>query len=171
MTTKRDILPRAPKTEAPEFRAWLDKLKFIVENTIQSISHYPTGLGTGAAILHGKHSSFQLQNGETGYYEFVLPWAIKEIKEVGIRIIGTTTGTINYTVNLSYGGVGDDENATTKTVSETLYAVTDDQIQEIDITELFTDQERGDQIAVEIIVDAVATTTDIHLLDLFLKYI
>ncbi len=174
MSPKRVVLTHPPKPpDSPEFYGWLDALKYRVENTIQSFMVYPSRLGTGSASLHGQHSAWLLNNTtETGYFEFVIPYTTNEIKEVGIRVIGTTTGTIAYTIDLSYGPVGGDENASTQTTGAvTGYSVTDDRIQEINITSLFTDQNRGDQVGVEFTLDGLTTTTEIYLLGLFFKYI
>lgn len=165
------MINKPPLTGQTAFDVWAQSVQFVFNNYIQSLVVPVSALGTGSAMLHGKHVTFQLQATETAYFEFIVPHSIREFKEVTIRFIPSTTGSINYTVNLSYGGVGEDENASTKTVSATSVSVTDDKIMEIDITSLFTDQEAGDQIGCELILDAVTTTTDVHVLSLYIKYI
>ena len=126
-------------------------------------------------MLHGKHVTMQLQATETAYFEFIVPHSIEQVKEVTIRFIPTGTGSITYTVNLSYGGVGEDENEKTQLLSViNPLSVTDDQISEINLSHpvnLWIDVEAGDQVGVELILDGATTTTDIHVLSLYFKYI
>ena len=152
-------------------RLWAQEVQSVFNNYIHVVQVPVSSLGTGNYMLHGKHVTNQLQVGETCYIEFIVPHSINEFKEVTIRFLGTVTGTFNYTVNLSYGPVGGDENASTKTITVNGATATDDQIREIDITSLFSDQDAGDQIGVELIANAFTTTTDIHVLDLYVKYI
>lgn len=170
--TRRNTRP-APELpqEMRDLKEYLSHLAFQIDNRIKSLHVNPSGLGTGSHSLHGKHSTVQVENGETAYFELLAPHAIGEFKEVLIRFIPSGTGTYDYTVNLSYGKTGEDENGTTKTASDTGVAVTDDQIGEIDITSLFDDAEGGDQIGVEVVMDGFSTTTDLHILSLELKYV
>lgn len=166
------MISKPPQTNSKDLDSWFSELLFEIGNRLRSDFFPVSPLGTGAAALHGKHSTRNLTAGtQTAYMEMVVPWTLREFKEVGIRIIPTTTGSIDYTVNLSYGGVGEDENNLTKTVSVTGKAVTDDQVMELDITPLFTDQDHGDQVGVEFVLDGLTTTTSIHVLGLFLKNI
>lgn len=171
MTNKAPLLSKSPKPDSPEFMAWLDEIRFRMNNRILSESFAPRPLGTGTATLHGKHSGVQVESGETAYFEIIIPWSLRIYKAVGIRIIPTTTGDMDYTVNLSYGQPGEDENLNTATLSATNYVTTDDQIQEIDITSLFSDQDGGEQVGVEFTVDGFTTTTNVYVLSLYLKYI
>lgn len=139
-----------------------------------SALYFPvSGLGTGTPQLKGHHPAIQLNsNGETAYISGVIPHSIADFREVGIRIIGTTTGLIDYTVNLEYGAVGEANDATARTATENGYAVTDGRIQEISLPleSVFDDLTGGDQIGVEIVLDGLTTTTAIHVLGLYLKY-
>lgn len=148
-------------------------VKFAVDNYIQTLIVPVSQLGTGAGVLKGKHSARELDSGEKAYFELVIPNAIKEFKEAGIRVIPTTSGTFNYTVNFEYGGIGDAYNLSTKTASVTGEAATDGNIQEIDlpISTFFTDLDADDQLAVELVVDAFSTTTKLNVLNLYIKYI
>jgi hypothetical protein len=163
---------RPPQTPDVDLNIWLQEVRNELDNRIQSLIVPVTiGLGTSTAVLHGLHSAMQIEAAEIAYFEFIVPHNLKQFKEVTIRFIPTTTGTIDWTVNLSYGGVGEDETVLTKTKTADGLAVTDDQVMEIDITSIFTDQDPGDQVGCQLIVDALSTTTNIYALSLYIKYI
>ncbi len=148
-------------------------VKFEVDNYIQTLVIPVSPTGTGAAVLMGKHSARELDALETAYFEFVIPKTVKAFKEAGIRIIPTTTGSINYTVNFQYGAVGASHTLSSKTAATTGKAVTNGQVMELDlpVTTFFTDLEALDQLAVEFVADAFTTTTKVNVLNLVIKYI
>lgn len=154
-------------------KLWAQSVQQEFNQYLNSLFVPVSTLGTGAMTLHGRHSAIEVQVGETAYMETVIPRGLNSFKEAGIRIIPTTTGTINYTVNFSYGSVGADENVSTKTASVTLKAVTDDQVMELDlpISTFFTDLDRDDQLGIEFVLDAVVTTVNVYVLGFYLKYI
>ncbi len=118
---------------------------------------------------HGDHPGHQLTAAESAFISVLVPRGTNEIKEAVIRIIPTTTGTIDWTANASYGGSGADEAAGTATKTADGLAVTDDQITEIDVTSLFAGAAGDDQVGVEFVLDAATTTTDVYVLGLYLK--
>lgn len=167
------MISKPPATADRGLNIWNQEVAREVNNYLRSLVIPVSPLGTGAALLHGKHSSMQLQVGETAYFEVIIPWFARKIKEATIRFIPTTTGTIDWTANLSYGGVGEDENTSTSTATADGLAVTDDQVMEINLsypTNCFAAVDGGDQVGIELVLDAAATTTDIHVLSLFIKY-
>lgn len=123
------------------------------------------------AHVHGLHPCLNLGVLSSAYTQVVLPYTISEVKEVTLRFIPTTTGTIDWTVNISSGVVDDDESTATATKTEDGLSVTDDAITEIDITSIFGTQKATEQIGVEFVLDAAATTTDVYVLGVFLKYV
>lgn len=168
------MISKPPLTDDTNLNIWMQEVYFNFNNTVVSRFFPVSPLGTGAAALHGKHSTRNLTAGtQTAYMEAIIPHGIRAFKEAGIRIIPTTSGSINYTVNFSYGAVEADENALTKTASVNGLSVTDDQIAEVDlpISTFFTDLEGGDQLGVEFVLDALTTTTSVHVLGLYIKYI
>lgn len=168
------MISKPPRTDDVGLNVFNDEVRNRFNNYINSLVAPVSALGTGNYMLHGKHVTMQLQATETAYFEFIVPHSIEQVKEATIRFIPSGTGTIGYTVNLSYGGVGDDENARTKTVTVASLSVTDDQITEINLshpTNLWTDIEAGDQVGVELILASATTTTDIHVLSFYFKYI
>lgn len=168
------MISKPPRTDDVGLNVFNEEVRGRFNNYINSLVAPVSSLGTGNYMLHGKHVTMQLQATETAYFEFIVPHSIEQVKEVTIRFIPSGTGAIGYTVNLSYGGVGDDENARTQTVTVASLSVTDDQITEINLshpTNLWTDIEAGDQVGVELILDSATTTTDIHVLSFYFKYI
>ena len=169
------MISKPPKTNDVGLNVFNEEVRNRFNNYINCLVVPVSSLGTGTYMLHGKHVTMQLQATETAYFEFIVPHSIEKVKEVTIRFIPTGTGSIKYTSNLSYGGVGDDENANTKSLVMAINVpVTDDQIQEINLTHptnLWTDIEAGDQVGVEFVLDTATTTTDSHILSLYFKYI
>lgn len=169
------MISKPPRTDDAGLNVFNEEVRSRFNNYINSITVPVSSLGTGSYQLHGKHVTMQIQAAETAYFEFIVPHSIEKVKEVTIRFIPSGTGTILYTANLSYGRVGADENAKTKSlVLVNPASVTDDQITEINLshpTNIWNDIESGDQVGVELVLDAAFTTTDIHVLSLYFKYI
>ena len=167
------MISKPPPSGNLELDKWLQNVRYAVNNSLKSLIVGVSPLGTGSAALHGKHSARTLAVGQTAYFEPIIPETVSRFQEAGIRIIPTLTGTIDYTVNFSYAPIGSDQNISTKTLSVTGLAVTDDEITEIDIpvSTFFTDLDTRDQLGIEIVLDAATTTTDIRVMSLFIKYI
>lgn len=169
------MISKPPRTDNAGLNGFNEEVRSRFNNYINSLVVPVSSLGTGNYMLHGKHVTMQLQATKTAYFEFIVPHSIEQVKEVTIRFIPSGTGTIKYTINMSYGGAGDDENANTQSLVVTSpVSVTDDQISEINLTHptnLWADIEAGDQVGIEVILDAATTTTDIHVLSLYFKYI
>lgn len=166
-------ISKLTSTDDLSVRAWAQDVQRECNNYVHSYFVPVSTLGTGTSELHGKHSGKTLTAGQTAYMETVIPHSLIAFKEAGIRIIPSGTGTIDYTVNFSYGAVEDDENESTKTLAVTGTSVTDDQVAELDLplSTFFTDLTQGDQLGIEIVLDALTTTTDIRILGFYLKYI
>ncbi len=124
--------------------------------------------GPGDSI-EGRHPGKLLLATESGYISCIVPRGTSEIKQAVIRIIPTTTGTIDWTLNASFAAAGEDEANTTGTATANGLSVTDDQITEIDVTSAFSSATQDDQVGVQFTVDALSTTTNVHLLGLYLK--
>ena len=124
--------------------------------------------GLGAAV-HGYHPAQLLIATESGYIGAVIPRETQEIREAVIRIIPTTTGTIDWTADATFGGKNEDESAITATKTADGLAVTDDRMTEIDVTSLFASARVDQQAGIRFTLDAVATTTNVYLLGLYLK--
>jgi hypothetical protein len=160
------------KTDDGSLNKYLRELNFAVNNRIWVLDVPVSKSGILSNYTHGKHPTKLLTASDSAYFGFIIPNSVKEIKEVKIRFIPSVTGTIDYTVNLSYGGVDEDENANTATTGAvTGLSVTDDRITEIDITDLFSAVDADDQIGCELTLDSATTTTDIQVLSLYFKYI
>lgn len=122
------------------------------------------------ADLHGLHPGEQVTSGNSAYIGLVIPREVSEIREAVLRFIPTTTGTIDYTVNSTFGGKDEDESASTSTLTADTLSVTDDVVMEIDITSIFSTVDADDQVGVQFTLDAVATTTNVYILGIYLKY-
>lgn len=167
------MISKLTATDLLSLRIWAQQAQSEFNRYIQVLEAPVSKSGIISNYVHGKHPSKQLTAGNSAYFGFIVPHSLVEFREAGIRIIPTTNGTISYTINLSYGGVGEDENAKTKTASVSGRAVIDDQITELDlpIVTFFTDQKTGDQVGCELVLDSATTTTDIQVLSLYIKYI
>lgn len=168
------MISKPPQTKDVDLNIFLQETSREFNNYIQCLDIPVSKSGILDNYVHGKHAARIVNATESAYFEFIAPHSLNQVKEVTIRFIPSTTGTIDWTVNLSYGGVGEDENANTKTVTADGLAVTDDIITEINLsypTDIWTDIDPGDQIGVQLLLDAVTTTTDIQVLSLYFKYI
>lgn len=125
--------------------------------------------GLGAEV-HGTHPAHLVTATNSAYVSMLAPRDLSEVKEVMLRLIPTTTGTIDYTVNITHAGVSEDEALNTGTLSATSISVTDDVITEIDVTSLFSTIDRDDQIGIQFVLDAVSTTTNVNVLGINFKY-
>ena len=162
-------------SEDLDVRTWARDVRDRFNNYIQVLDVPVSKNGIIGNYTHGRHPAKLMVVGDSGYFGFVVPHALAEFKQVTIRLIANTTGTINYTVNLSYGGVGQNHAILTKTLAVVGRALTDNLISELDITSLFTgtngDQNLDDQVGVEFVVNALAVTVSVDVLTLYIKYI
>lgn len=165
------MIGKPPRNDDVSLSVWMREVALNFNNYIQTIDIPVSKSGIIGNYAKGKHPAKNMVALDKAYFGFIVPRKLAEFKECTIRFIPNTTGSINYTVNLSYGGVGDSHNLNSKTVSVTGEVVTDAEITEIDITDLFTDQDPDDQIGCEFVLDALTTTTSIDILNLYIKYI
>lgn len=162
------ISEKEPKDWIREFLAWCEELRFEFMQ-VKGIWFPALYNGLGSEV-HGDHPGHLLTVGNSAFISVVIPREVNEIKETMIRLIPTTTGTIDWTANASYGGAGEDESAGTATTTADGRAVTDDRITEINVTTMFNAVDANDQVGVEFVLDAVATTTEVYVLGLYFKY-
>ena len=158
------LADKEPKDWIREFLGYFESVRFEFM-TVKGLWFHPQ-----SNDVHGKHPSEQVTAGNTAYIGMVIPREVNEIKEVVLRLIPTTTGTIDYTVNSTFGGNNEDESSGTATLTADGLAVTDDRITEIDITSMFASVEADDQVGVEFVLDAVATTSNVYILGVYFKY-
>jgi hypothetical protein len=153
---------------------WAQEIQTVYNNYLQCLSVMPSTAGTSAVAVKGQHSG-QLVTAptETVYFEFTVPEGINSFKEAGIRFIATTTGTFDYTITFQFGAVGSSSTANTLTASVTGEAATSGLIDELDlpISTYFKTLARGDQVSVKFVLDGLTTTTEVYLLNLYIKYI
>lgn len=161
------MLPNPPPTKNSALDVFLRKVQFELNSKVKSL-FVPAVSPSGQ---HGKHTIKNLTAGTSAFFELAVPRDVSEIKEVTVRFIPTTTGTMDWTFNVSEGAVGEDENLNTATKTADGEACTDDQVQEVDVTTAFANVDRGDQVGCEFVLDAVSTTTDLNILGLLINYI
>lgn len=147
-----------------EFLGYFERVRFEFQR-VQTIWFPVQG-----SNVHGDHPAKQLTVGNSAFISLIIPREINQVKEVVVRLIPSTTGTIDWTANCSYGGKNEDESAYTETATANGLAVTDDRVTEIDVTSLFVAVRADDQVGVEFVLDAVTTTTDVYILGLYFKY-
>ena len=168
------LISKPPPSGKTELDLWNQEVRDVSNNYVQSEFYPISDQGQLAGALKGKHPSrFLTAVNDVAYIELVIPPSLRAFKEAGIRMIPTTTGSIGYTVNFQYGAIGAAFNASSKTAATVGKAVTTNLIYELDlpITTFFTDLAPKDQLAVEFVLDALTTTTEVHILGLYLKFI
>jgi hypothetical protein len=172
MTNRVTEISKPPQTNDIRLNAWAQEVKTKFDNYLQTLEVPVSKNGILSNYVEGKHPcKLMSAAADAAYFGFVVPISLKEFKEVTIRFIPVTTGTINYSVNMQYGAVGAAYNTSTKTTNVTGYSVTNNLISEIDITSLFTDQVALDQVAIEFVLNALTTTTEVNLISVLIKYI
>lgn len=164
------MINKLTATDELNLRLWAQQVASQYNNYVQTIDVPVSKSGIASNYVNGKHAARNLIALDTAYFEFIVPHAISQFKEVTVRFIPNVTGSFNYTVNLAYGSVGEAANARTKTVTASA-SVTNLKVSEIDITSLFTDQKRSDQVGCEFVLNSLTTTTSLDLLSLYIKYI
>lgn len=161
--------PPALSTKKPE--QWISEYLVYFESLRNELSRVKgQWFPAQSNDIHGKHPGEQVTAGNSAFISVVIPLETNEIREVVLRFIPTTTGTIDYTISATYGGLNEDESANTATLTADGLAVTDDQIMEIDVTSLFSAVEGDNQVGVEFVLDAVSTTANVFVLGLYFKF-
>jgi len=156
---------KTPEEWINEFRAYFENVRF------EFMKVKTFWVPVQSNDQENSHPVETVTVGNSAYIGFAFSREINQVKEVVCRFIPTTTGTIDYTFNFSNASVGEVEDANTASLTADGLAVTDDVISEIDITSLFDDVVKDDQVGVKFTLDAVATTTSIKILGLYFKYI
>jgi len=122
--------------------------------------------------IYGKtqnYARYTMSTGKLAYWSFKVPHDFTSLTHCKILVIKHTDGTIDWTVNTDFGAVG--ESYLTHSDSDTAdgLAMTNTEIEEIDISAAFTGIAADDYIGVEFILDAISAGT-INLLGLVFKY-
>lgn len=130
---------------------------------------YSTNASLPYPFPHGTHAVCGCVAGESCYfYEFEMPRQAVNLTKAVLKYIPTGTGTWDYTVNTSGGQCDEDESANVDSITADGIAVTDDQIECLDITGALTPYTVGDSVGVQVTVDAMDTTTAILFLGIVL---
>lgn len=158
---------KKPEDWIREFLAYFEDVRF--EFARVGGLWFPAMYNGLGAEVHGTHPGKLLVAGESGYISAFVPRETQEIRQAVIRLIPTTTGTIDWTADASFGGAVEDESAVTATKTADGKAVTDDQITEIDVTTLFASAQTDQQAGIKFTVDVLTTTANVYLLGLYLK--
>ena len=129
--------------------------------------------GFGGAIQdhNGTHVGYNAVGaGGKAYCTFRIPSDFTSLTSAKIALIPTATGNFDWTTLVHFGASGQDTETHTDTQTADAQACTDDQLLELDITASFTGIAVDDIVGVGITFDAMATTTDIYVLGLNIKY-
>ena len=154
---------KTPEQWIDEFRSYFERVRF------EFIRVRGLWFPAQSSEQHGDHPGDQIILGTSAFISAVIPRGTNQIRQAVIRLIPTASGTIDWTANLSSGGLGQDESANTATLTAIDRAVVDDEITEIEVTDLFASVSPDDQVGLEFILDAATTTTDVYVLGLYLK--
>lgn len=158
-----DLGEKDPKDWIKDFLGYFERVRF--EFMLVEGLWFPAQ----STEQHGFYPAHLLTAAEAGYISAIIPRGTSEIKEAVIRIIPTTTGTIDWTADASFGGKNEDESAITSTKTADGLAVTDDRMTEIDVTSLFVSARENQQVGIRFTLDVLSTTTNVYLLGLYLK--
>lgn len=166
------MISKPPQLDSKEPKEWIQSFLGYFETVRFEFRRLKTNwYVVQGSDQEGRHPGSNVTAGNSAFIGLVFPKETQIVKEVVLRFIPTVTGTIDYTVTLSNAASGEDEADDTATLTADTVAVTDDQISEIDITTLFADVIKDDQVGVEFVLDAVASTTDVYILGIYFKYI
>lgn len=166
------MISKPPSSYGKKPEEWIQEfLRFFNEVAAEFAKVKTVWYPVQGSDQEGNHPGKEITAGNSAYFGFVFGRDVNQIKEVVCRFIPTTTGTIDYSFALSRGAVGADEAAGSAALTADGLSVTDDLIAEIDVTTLFSDAVKNDQVGVKMTLDAVATTTNIKVLGLYFKYI
>ena len=170
-TNFTDLASDAPKTAA-SLNDIFDELDAAIEALKGDLATFfvPVALPDTA---HGNHYGDQLAAGQSTYIaSFVIPDLFSAIGTIRIILIPTTTGTIDWTCATSAGAPGEDENANSDSATADGAAITDDELEPIDVSGAFNGLSlaAGDVVGVKFTADALADTTAVIVLGLEFGY-
>lgn len=165
------MINKPPITSNQNLDTYLREVWDFANNSIKIIDIPVSKSGIIGNYVKGLHPAKLMVAGDSCYFGFTIPYDVQEIKEVTIRFVPTTTGTMNWTATINNAAVGAAYNANTATKSVTLATTTNNLIVEADITSLFPAVAKNDVVGCQFTVDAFATTTAIDVISLYFKYI
>lgn len=130
----------------------------------------PCGQSTGD--LTGTRYSHQLlnANGELVNFSFHIPADFTVLTSVKVIFWVVGTGTIDWTVNSYCAADGEAYTSNTDTATADGLAVTNQLMQELDISAAFTNVAANDAVGCQFIVDTFTTTTIVNVVGLKVKY-
>lgn len=132
--------------------------------------YHPSGYGNGTLTVHDRHAVYQLTAGQVCYMDnIIMPRNFANLEEAILIYIPTGTGTWDYTLASAGGECSEDESEHTDFITDDGESVTDDRLECLDITALFTLYKAGDIIGVKVTCDALSTTTAINIIGIRLK--
>lgn len=165
------MISKPPQLGNKSFRQWIIEFLGYFERVRFELAKVRTvWFPAQSTSVHGDHPGEQITATNSAFISAIIPREVSEIREAVIRFIPSGTGTIDWTANLSSGDAGEDEADNTATMTANGLSVTDDQISEIDVTQLFSSVDKNDQVGLEFVLDAATTTTDVYVLGLYFKF-
>lgn len=130
---------------------------------------FPSLHGTNALTSHGNHIVRPVGSGEMAMIEITMPRKVDSLSEAVLIYIPTTTGTWDYTITSKGGYCGEDESAETDSMTADGLAVTDDELECLDISAVLTPYTVGDTVGLIVTCDALDTTSAINIIGIRLR--
>ena len=121
--------------------------------------YIPVFVGSIAMVTWLYYGVFKLAAGGNVIGGFSVPadfTTLTHIKAIGIK---ETDGTIDWTANVRFGQVGEDYQAHSDSDTANGLAMTDNEIEEVDISAAFTGILAGDKVGVQFKIDAISAGT------------
>lgn len=160
------MISNPPNIPEQSLGKWLKEVWFEINKRMWTVFIPPSVVDTN----HGQYATNQMVALDTLYFSWVIPHQFSGTAKATIVFIPTTTGTIDWTVDTTFAGIGIDEALNSSTATANGLAVTDDQMAEIDITSVFADVQRNQSIGIKLTLDALAATVNIHVLGVYIRY-
>ena len=132
------------------------------------------GVDSGQARIdlsaHGRHTVIPLAAGDMCWmFSCTMPRKASNLETAILRYIPTGTGTWDYTIDSAGGYCGEDESEHTDQITDDGEAVTDDEIECLDITDVLTPYNAGDVVGITITCDALSTVTAINIVEILIR--
>lgn len=123
----------------------------------------------GTLSNHDHHTVRIITAGLGCYIEIIIPVQVSSLEEAVLIYIPTGTGSWDYTISTEGGACGEDEQQHSDSITDDGEAVTDDEIECLDISGALTPYHAGDVVGVEIVCDVLTTTTAINVIGIRLR--
>jgi len=151
----------------PLSEANMDHLETQYDAAKEGELHLPFTAGINVVPIypevHAQLTGFELDAAaEYCSLSFEIPKDFGTLVAAYIPLVGRTNGDFDWTVNTTWGAVGESFTADTDSVTENAKAVVDNIVNEVDVTLAFTGIVARDKVYVKFLLDALNVTTSVH---------